>query len=218
MSSDRPSAAAPRQTSAPVLRIGLTGGIGSGKTTVAEMFARHGIEVIDTDAIAHALVEPGQPALARIVETFGQSVIEPGGRLDRRRLGRLVFENPAQRRRLETILHPMIREEVDRRTAAVATPYCLVVIPLLVETGFSDTVDRILVIDAGEEKQIRRTMERSGLSEAEVRRILSVQASRTARLAAADDVIRNDSDLPHLEAEVGRLHERYLALAGTRSR
>jgi dephospho-CoA kinase len=197
------------------LRIGLTGGIGSGKTTVAEMFARLGVEVIDTDAIAHALVEPGQPALAQIVAAFGGSVLEPGGRLDRHRLGKLVFENPDQRRRLEGILHPLIRAEVNRRTAAVTTPYCLVVIPLLVETGFTDRVDRILVIDAGQDDQIRRTMKRSGLSETEVRRILSAQASRAERLVAADDVIHNDSDLPHLEAEVGRLHERYLALAAT---
>jgi dephospho-CoA kinase len=215
MPPDRPPTTSPRQTSASILRVGLTGGIGSGKTTVAEMFARLGVEVIDTDAIAHALVEPGQPALAQIVEAFGESVMEPGGRLDRRRLGKLVFENPEQRRRLEAILHPLIRAEVNRRTAAVTTPYCLVVIPLLVETGFTDRVDRILVIDAGEHDQIRRTMKRSGLSETEVRRILSAQASRAERLVAADDVIRNDSDLPHLEAEVGRLHERYLALAAT---
>lgn len=214
MSPDRPPPATRRHTPSPVLRIGLTGGIGSGKTTVANLFAGLGVEIVDTDAIAHNLVEPGKPALARIIEAFGESVLGPDGQLDRRRLGRLVFENPGQRRRLEAILHPLIREEVNRRTAAVTTPYCLVVIPLLIETGFTDTVDRILVIDAEEEDQIRRTMARSGLSETEVRHVLAAQAGRAGRLAAADDVIRNDRDLHHLEEEVGRLHARYLALAG----
>jgi dephospho-CoA kinase len=218
MSPDRPPSATPHHPPSPVLRIGLTGGIGSGKTTIANLFARLGVEVIDTDAIAHALVEPGKPALARIVETFGKSVLESDGRLNRRRLGKLVFEDPGQRRRLEAILHPLIREEVSRRTAAVTTPYCLVVIPLLIETGFADRVDRILVIDAEEQEQIRRTMARSGLSETEVRRILSAQASRAERLAAADDVIRNDRDQRHLEEEVGRLHARYLAIAAAARR
>lgn len=195
------------------LRIGLTGGVGSGKSTVANLFSALGAPVIDTDAIAHDLVEPGQPALARIVAEFGETILNAGGRLDRQRLSRQVFQHAGDRRRLEGILHPLIRKEVQRQLAETVAPYCLLVVPLLIEAGFTDLVDRILVVDAEESEQIRRTKHRSKLSEGEIRNILAAQTNRQERLDAADDVIRNTRDLKHLEAEVAHLHAHYLSLA-----
>jgi dephospho-CoA kinase len=196
-----------------MLRIGLTGGIGSGKSTVAALFAARGVPVVDTDEIARHLVRPGSEALAEIVRTFGASLLTLSGELDRAALRAHVFANPVERIRLEAILHPRIRAEVAARIAALHTRYCVIVVPLLLEAAFSDMVDRVLVVDTTEESQLARACVRSGLSEEEVRRIMAAQASRAERLAAAHDVIHNDRDLAHLEREVVRLHELYLSLS-----
>lgn len=192
-----------------MLRIGLTGGIGSGKSTVAALFARHGAPIIDTDEISRALTAPGQPAAETIIRTFGPAVRDAAGALDRAALRELVFRDRSKRRLLEQILHPLIRREVERRLEGLHAPYVVIVAPLLIESGFTDLVDRILVVDAKEEDQIRRVQHRSGLSEAEIRRILAAQLDRQARLAHADDVIVNDADLAHLAQAVQRLDQAY---------
>src|SRR3989344_491253 len=189
-----------------MLRIGLTGGIGSGKSTVAALFARRDVPVIDTDEIAHALVAPDQPAHDDIVAAFGHDALDSNGKIDRARLRQRIFNNPAARTRLEAILHPRIRAAVTRQVEALHAPYCVIVVPLLIETGFTDLVDRVLVIDADDAARLQRTKTRGGLSESEVRSIMASQAGRGERLQKADDVITNNSDLAHLEREVARLH------------
>jgi len=195
------------------LRIGLTGGIGSGKTAASAWFRRQGIAVIDTDDIARQLVEPGQPALDEIVREFGAGILDAHGRLDRSALRRIVFRDAGRRRRLEQILHPRIRARAGQLADAAGTPYCVVVIPLLVETASPYDLDRVLVIDAPEELQIQRVMARNGMSREEVEAILASQAGREARLAAADDVVVNDGDLKRLHGQLEGLHRKYLALA-----
>ncbi len=192
-----------------MLRIGLTGGIGSGKSTVAALFARHGAPIIDTDEISRALTAPGQPAVAAIIRAFGPTVQDAAGTLDRAALRDLVFRDRSKRRLLEQILHPLIRREVERRLEGLHAPYVVIVAPLLIESGFTDLVDRILVVDAKEEDQIRRVQQRSGLTEPEIRRILAAQLGRQARLAHADDVIVNDADMAHLAQAVQRLDQAY---------
>ncbi|OGI45518.1 MAG: dephospho-CoA kinase [Candidatus Muproteobacteria bacterium RIFCSPHIGHO2_01_FULL_65_16] len=201
-----------------MLRVGLTGGIGSGKSTVAALFARHGAPVIDTDAIARALAAPGAPAHREIVQAFGRTVLDAAGEIDRRRLRRLVFDNPAERHRLEDILHPLIREEVRRRLGALTARYCILVLPLLFEAGFTDLADRVLVVDADEALQIRRACARGAMDETEVRKIMAAQLPRAERRKRADDIILNEADSAHLEREVARLHTLYLSLAGDRKR
>ena len=194
--------------------VGLTGGIGSGKSTVAAQFAARGIVVVDTDAIARSLTLPGGAAMPAVAATFGPQVVASDGALDREAMRRLVFADPAQRRALEAILHPLIRTEADRQCAAASSPYILLDVPLLVETGaYRDRVQRVLVVDCCEATQIARVMQRNGLAEAEVRAILAAQASRAQRQAAADDLLDNDSDLAALTAQVDRLHSIYRALA-----
>jgi len=195
--------------------IGLTGGIGSGKSTVAEIFRRLGATIIDTDALSHALTRPGQPGLQAIVEAFGREILDPQGRLDRARLRRLVFSDENARHRLEALLHPLIRQEVDHALAAATSPYVILVVPLLAETaGWRERVDRVLVVDCPEEEQIRRTMARSQLSREEVQAIMAAQASRARRLALADDVIANNGSVADLEQAVRALDARYRRLAG----
>lgn len=196
-----------------MLTIGLTGGIGSGKSVVADAFAERGVPVIDTDRIARELVEPGQPALAAIVERFGPDILDPTGHLDRAALRERVFRDDAERQALEAILHPAIREEVLRRIDGLNAAYCLIVIPLLAETRGYEWLDRVLVVDVPETVQIERVMERDGLSREAAERILRSQADRKDRLAIADDVIRNTASLEELHAEVARLHDRYLNMA-----
>ncbi len=198
------------------LRIGLTGGIASGKSTVARRFAELGATVIDADEVARAVVAPGEPALAQIERRFGRAVLCPDGTLNRRALRGLVFADAAARRDLEAILHPPIRAEMARRATLATGPYVLLVIPLLVEGGPRDDLDRILVVDAAEEAQLARLTARDGSSPAEARAILSAQASRADRLARADDVLRNDGELATLIDEVDRLHRHYLRLAAAR--
>lgn len=196
-----------------MLVVGLTGGIGSGKTAVSDRFAQLGIPVIDTDLIARELVEPGQPALAEIAAGFGVDCLDDQGRIDRARLRQRVFADDKGRRRLEAILHPRIRTMARQRIAALTTPYCLLVIPLLVETGMTDLVDRVLVVDAPEEVQIRRVMTRDQIDEAQTRRILAAQASRDQRLALADEVLENSGDFVKLKLQIADLHQHYLCLA-----
>jgi dephospho-CoA kinase len=198
-----------------MLRIGLTGGIGSGKSAVASLLMTRGIPIIDTDEIAHRLTEPGQPAYDEIVRGFGQDILDANRRIDRDKLRERVFENADERQRLEAILHPRIREMVREKLEALHAPYCILVVPLLIESGFIDLVDRVLVVDASEGVQIQRTVARSGLTEAEIRKIMAAQASRAQRLQKADDVIDNNGDRKHLETEVERLHQWYLSLAAT---
>ncbi|MDO8703567.1 MAG: dephospho-CoA kinase [Sulfuricaulis sp.] len=198
-----------------MLRIGLTGGIGSGKSTVAALFATRGVPVIDTDEIAHRLSQPGQAAFDEIVRDFGEGILDENRRIDRNRLRERVFNNDDERRRLETILHPHIRAAAQEKLAELSAPYCILVVPLLIESGFQDLTNRILVVDAHENMQIQRTAARSGMSEAEIRKIMSAQASRAQRLQKADDVIDNNSDRKKLEAEVERIHQWYLSLAAT---
>lgn len=199
------------------LRVGLTGGIASGKTMVSRLFAARGVPVIDTDELAREVVEPGTAGLAAIRERFGAQVIGPDGRLDRRALRELVFRSPDARRDLEAITHPRIRALLEQRSAAAGGPYQILVIPLLVESGRRTAVDRVLVVDCPESLQLERLMRRDGSSRGQAEAILAAQASRAERLAAADDVIRNDGDPAALDAAVAALHQRYLGLA-TRSR
>ncbi len=194
--------------------VGLTGGIGSGKSTVSALFEKLGVPVIDADLVARQVVEPGQPALAEIEAAFGPGVIDATGRLDRAALRRIVFGDDEARQRLEAILHPRILAEMKRRAGALDAPYLIFAIPLLIEAGQQGEVDRVLVVDASDAIRRRRVMERDGLSEAEVAAVMAAQASREARLAAADDVIVNEGDAENLARAVADLHRRYLELAG----
>jgi dephospho-CoA kinase len=195
------------------LRIGLTGGIASGKSTVARLFAAKGVPVIDLDEVAREVVEPGRPALAAIAEEFGEDLLDAEGRLDRGALRRRVFEDPEARRRLEALLHPRILEEAVRLAGAAGGPYQLFVVPLLVESGLAGWVDRVLVVDCPVEAQLERLLARDGGDEAEARAMLAAQASRKQRLAVADDVILNDGGLDRLPAAVEVLDGTYRAIA-----
>jgi len=197
-----------------VLRIGLTGGIASGKTTTADVFAELGARIIDTDDIARQLVAPGQPALAEIATAFGPEILTPGGKLDRAALRRRVFDSEADRGRLEKILHPRIHRETMNLAATTGGPYQIIVVPLLLETDFGALVDRILVVDCPESQQRQRLLERDGEDPARVDRIMAAQLGRAERLKAADDVIDNAGSLAETRAQVQALHDRYLGLAG----
>ena len=193
-----------------MLKIGLTGGIGSGKTAASDHFARLGAEVIDTDRLSRELVEPGEPALAEVVAAFGGQMLDGQGRLDRARLRERVFNDPEARRRLEAILHPRIRDAMLERAARSTAPYVVFVIPLLIETGQQDLVDRVLLIDVPEALQRARVAARDGLEAAQIDGILAAQTDRATRLAHADDVIRNDGAVEDLYAAVEELHRKYL--------
>ncbi len=196
-------------------RVALTGGIASGKTTVANLFAAHGIPLVDSDLIAREVVEPGQPALAAVAEAFGSDVLGADGRLDRRRLRDIIFSEPTARVRLEAILHPAIRAEMARQSAAAAEagPYQVLVIPLLTEGGRRDRADRVLVVDVPEALQVERLMARDTVSREQAQASLQAQASRADRLAIADDVVTNTGRIEDLREQVARLHEQYLNLA-----
>ena len=196
-----------------LLRIGLTGGIGSGKSTVQNMFARLGVPVIDADQIAREVVEPGQPALEELVELLGPGVLTSEGKLNRVRIRELIFADEELRRRVETMLHPRIREMMQKRIQELNTSYCVLSIPLLLETGQTDLVDRILVVDVPRELQLKRASTRDHTTPEEVARIIDAQLAREERLARADDIVCNDADLKSLENQVKRLHELYLRLS-----
>ena len=194
--------------------VGLTGGIGSGKSAAADEFARLGATVVDTDAIAHELTAQGGPAVPQIRALFGESYVTPDGRMDRMEMRRLVFADPGAKKKLEALLHPMIRAESERRIAVAPGPYVIHVVPLLVESpGYRRRVRRVLVVDCREEIQLARVQQRSSLQAQEVRQIIESQAPRAARLAAANDVIDNSGTLDALHKQVAELHRKYLGLA-----
>ncbi len=195
------------------MKVGLTGGIASGKTTVANLFAELGVPVIDTDEIAREVVEPGQPALERLVEVFGEEILDPAGRLNRRHLRDRVFADQDERRKLESIVHPLIGRETMARAAAAGGPYQLLVVPLLFETGMDRLVDRVLVVDCPPQIQLERLISRDNESPESGRRILDAQMDRAERLGRADDVIVNDGDLDSVRDAVTRLHRTYTTLA-----
>lgn len=195
------------------LRIGLTGGIASGKSTVSGLFAALGIAVIDADRIARELVAPGTPLLARLVGHFGAGLLTPGGELDRRALRARVFANAADRAALEAMMHPAIMAEMRRRADSAGGAYQILAIPLLVEHDLRAGLDRVLVVDCEEARQLDRVQARDGVTLAQAQSVLAAQASRAARLAVADDVIHNDGDLARLRDQVEILHRRYGALA-----
>ena len=197
------------------LRIGLTGGIASGKSTVGQRFVELGIPVIDADESSRFVVAAGQPGLAELTKRFGLGVLTADGELDRRTLRNLVFADPQLRRDLEAILHPLIRADMGRRASAAVGPYLVMAIPLLVEGGEPNPVDRILVVDVDEDAQLERVMARDSTTLEQARAILAAQASRTARLEAADDVIVNSGTIFELRHAVDGLHERYLRLSAT---
>jgi dephospho-CoA kinase len=196
------------------LVVGLTGGIGSGKSAAADEFAAHGAAVVDTDAIARELTEKGGAAVAEIEKLFGSTFLDHTGAMDRKKMRDHVFADPAAKRALEALLHPMIREESARRIAAAGGPYVIHVVPLLIESpDYRSRVDRVLVVDCPEETQLARVRARSGLSEDEVRAIMRTQISRAERLAAADDVIDNRGSREALRKQVAALHKKYLQFA-----
>jgi len=199
------------------LRVALTGGIASGKTTVADLFARRGVPVIDTDVIARQVVEPGQPALAQVVSAFGPGILDAEGRLDRRRMRERIFADSDAKRQLEAILHPAIRAEMERQSEVAGGPYQVLVIPLLAEGGRRDHVDRVLLVDVSEELQIQRLMLRDGVTREQAQASLSAQATRAQRLAMADDIVGNTGRLEELEDRVAELHEKYVRLAGEKA-
>ncbi len=197
------------------LKVGLTGGIGSGKSAVASRLATLGVPVIDADQITRALCLPGQSALTEIVGVFGVGVLDSMGALDRGRLRAHIFADADARRHLESILHPRVRTEMARQVAVLDAPYAILVIPLLLEGGLVSWVDRVLVVDCPEERQIERVIQRDGVSRTHVESVLAVQSSRRARLTVAHELLHNDSDLESLHRQVDALHQRYLTMGKT---
>jgi len=195
-----------------MLIVGLTGGIGSGKTTVANIFAELGAHIIDTDIIARKLVEPGQPALKKIVEYFGSHVLNNDGQLNRKKLAEIIFKNDTKRKALETILHPGIKEMMQATLNTIKAPYCISVIPLLLETKQEELVDRILVVDCEPNDQLKRVQNRDQRSEEQIQSIIDSQISRKSRLNAATDIIENTGDMQDLHDKVIKLHKKYLKL------
>jgi dephospho-CoA kinase len=200
------------------LRIGLTGGIASGKSTVAQRFLELGVPVIDADESSRFVVAAGQPGWAEVTQRFGTGILTAGGELDRRALRNMVFADSERRRELEAILHPLIRADMERRASAAVGPYLVLAIPLLVEGGPSHRIDRILVVDLPEDVQLERVMNRDGGTMEQARAILAAQASRASRIQAADDVLLNSGTVSELRQAVDGLHERYLRLAAIDSK
>ncbi len=198
-----------------MLVIGLTGGIGSGKSAASQCFERRGVPIVDADVVAREVVAPGEPALTEIARAFGDEMIQDDGALDRARLRERVFADPEARKRLEGILHPRIRERMAAHLAALpaGTPYAVLVIPLLLETGQRDLVDRILVIEAGEPVRVARVAARDRASTDQVRRVIAAQCSADERAAMADDLLLNEGSESELDANVAVMHEKYLSLA-----
>ena len=193
--------------------VGLTGGIGSGKSAVSDRFGALGITIADADLAARVVVEPGRPALERISERHGQGILNSDGRLDRQAMREVVFAQEEERLWLEALLHPLIGEELQSQLSQATSPYAMLVTPLLQETGQARLVNRVLVVDAPEEVRVKRTLARDGGDESTVRAIIKAQMSSDQRLSMADDVIMNDSDFAHLDNEVERLHRLYTDLA-----
>jgi dephospho-CoA kinase len=195
-----------------MLKIGLTGGIGCGKSTVAGLFAAYGVPVIDADAIARALVEPGCPALQKLRNSFGPAIVDHQGLLNRAALREMVFADPGKKKHLEAILHPLVYQEMRRLLATLNCDYALLSIPLLLETGMRHFVDRIAVVDCPENAQIERVKKRDGLPESAIRAIMQTQVTRQQRLAAGDDIIDNSGGATELAQQIEKLHNLYLTL------
>lgn len=195
-----------------MLVIGLTGGIGSGKTTVANLFAEFNVPIIDSDVIANELTSPGAPLLQEIALHFGPKILDKNRELIRDELKRLVFKNIHERKWLEELMHPLICNEIMRRVASIRAPYCIIIIPLLIEAQVDKLINRILVVDAPEESQIQRTMSRDNCTEGLVKKIMMTQVSRQRRLDVADDIIVNDGNQESLKRQVQHLHEKYLGM------
>ncbi len=198
-------------------RVGLTGGIACGKSTVANLFAALGASIVDTDLLAREVVAPGSPLLPRIAEHFGEQVLQKDGSLDRARLRELVFADPAEREWLESLTHPAIRELTDARCESATGRYVIVAIPLLVETQGAKRFDRVLVVDCDPALQLARLQARDGSTSREAAQVLAAQASREQRLAVADDVILNDGDIAALRDQVEKLHRQYSAAASSQA-
>ena len=195
-------------------RVGLTGGIASGKSTAAKFFGALGVPIIDTDQLARDVVEPGQPPLERLVERFGPGILTEDGHLDRPALRNIVFSDPMARADLEALTHPAIGAAVEAKSTELGGIYQILVLPLLVEKNLGSQLNRVLVVDCDEELQIRRLQTRDGSTLEQARAILNAQASRTSRLKAAHDVIKNEGDMSAVREQVEQLHARYLELAG----
>jgi len=196
-----------------MLKVGLTGGIASGKSAVADQLANLGVTVIDTDELAREVVRPNSTGLQAVVTAFGSDILQPDGQLNRTMLREQVFADAALRQRLETILHPRIQVLTSERIAAAQGTYVIAVVPLLVETDFADLIDRVLVVDCKTELQLERVMQRDSISRAAAERIIGAQTSRAQRLAKADDVISNNGDRRDLEAAVAAVHHQYLSIS-----
>jgi len=201
-----------------IFTVVLTGGIAAGKTAVSDRFRRLGVPIIDTDRIAHEIVEPGQPALQQIIEVFGRDYADGSGRLDRRKMRETIFADPAAKARLEGVLHPLIATEALRRVTEAEYSYCMLVIPLYTESARWRWIDRVLVVDVAESVQLERVMKRDGVSRDHAEAIIAAQVDRQQRLALADDVVDNSGSLEDLDGQVAELHQKYLELAANRLR
>lgn len=196
-----------------MLRVGLTGGIGCGKSVVAEMFRELGITVIDADQIAHDLVKPGSPVLAAVIEQFGKDYLNTDGELDRQKLAQLVFTQPEQKKILEALIHPAVRDTIGQQLEAHSQEtYVIVAIPLLLETGYTELFDRILVVDCDEQQQIQRVQQRDGREAEQIQNIMQQQIGRSERLSQADDILTNNTSLAALQDQVAELHQKYLSM------
>lgn len=200
-----------------MLKVGLTGGIGSGKSTVCHLFAELGVPIVDADVIARQLVEPGQPALARLSATFGTAIISRDGSLNRAMLRQLAFAEAQNKQQLDAIMHPLIFKEMDAQVASLQAPYCILVIPLLVETQHNYALDRVLLVDCPEHVQIQRVMNRDKVGREQAMAVIAAQATRQQRLTLANDVIDNAASPHHLAEQVKRLHNSYLLSATART-
>ena len=195
-----------------ILRIGLTGGIGSGKSTACEIFSELGVPLIDADMIARKVVKPGMPALQSIIDAFGANITTKDGCLNRKELRDRIFKNETARRKLESILHPIIYKEITRQTKGISSPYCIISIPLLLETGASNIIDRILVVDVSKELQLSRASVRDNTSLKNIEKIIHSQMSRDDRLAAADDMLNNEGDIENLRSQIYDFHRFYTSV------
>jgi dephospho-CoA kinase len=195
------------------LVVGLSGGIGSGKTTVTDLFSGLGVDIIDADVIARKVVEPGTPGLRQIVNKLGSKILDKEGCLDRAKLRELIFQQPALKNWLNALLHPVIRDEMQRQTQCASSPYCILSVPLLFENKLNSTVDRVVIVDVSEQSQLERTIGRDGVDDLQVKAIMASQASRVERLTIADDIIDNNGNEAALAGQVRRLHTDYLQQA-----
>jgi len=198
------------------LRIGLTGGIGSGKTSVSNIFSEYGVPVIDADTISHEVVQPGQPAILAIAEVFGADVVDGEGQLRRAYLRDLIFDDHAARNKLEMIIHPLVHDGIRERVSLVTFPYCIISSPLLLESRTAHDVDRILVVDVPESLQIERASRRDNSQKCDIQKIIDSQINRKERLKVADDIIINNSNFSYLREQVQLLHKKYLKIASAR--